>query len=260
MQEGGFGRGQGHGAGLAGIEGDRNGSRSAGTGFVGQFEGQRPFDRLILMVPQGDADFEVGFLKGFSVQVGDDEDIFDADGPGRVQGDGTDDAHALVDRTGIPVDEAEVQVAGPGTLEPDFEGVPALQQGRDVIDISAEGTEGGIRRGDLLAVEEDVGTVVQSVEDQVRVGTLGGGESGFVDPGVVEDGFVYIGIVAADHQVFAEIPGLVQDTGDGRRDRSGIAFFAGGAAEGPAFVQGKGVTRLEKDARIRRTSGQDQGE
>ena len=214
----------------------------------------------VFVVAQGDADFQVRFGEGLRIQVRNDEDILDADGAGRMEADRADDAHAFVQRARVPVHEAEVQVAALGALQADFEAVALFQQGSDIIDILAERTEGGVGRSDLFPVEEDVGPVVQSVEDEVGMRALGGDELRLVDPGVVEDRLVHFGVVPADEQVISEITGFFQDAGDGRGDRGYIDFLAPGTAEFPVRIESEGLSGLEDKARVAGTGNGCEGD
>ena len=231
-----FGR-QGHGRDRVGGHDGRHLER---TGIL-QVQVQECFDRMVFAVAQLDADFQVRLLAFGGLQLRDDEHVLDGKGARGVQGYRTDQAHALVERTGIPVHEAEVQVAPLRPAKPDFQLVAAVQQVLHVVAHAAEDAEGRVGRRDLRSVEEDVCAVVDAVEDQFGVLSLGRFriELRPIDPFVVEHRLVGFGIVAGNEEVVAVIAGGIQGTGHGGRNDSGDVFRTAGPAQFPSFAQGK---------------------
>jgi hypothetical protein len=139
----------------------------------------------------------------------------------RPEPDLTPDAHAGIGRLGVPVDETDGEIALPRRKDLDGQDVPVSRLRRPgyVDHEAAERAEslGGV--SDLLAVEPDVGPVIDAVELQPDVACAGpGGDDEFppVPPGDLErlgrDGFQ----VLADEDVGVSV---VLD--EGPHDRRG---------------------------------------
>src|SRR5689334_10973779 len=76
------------------------------------------------------------------------------------------EAHAFVRRQRIPIDEGDGQIAGLGREDLDRERVVVAGFGRGG-DVEREQTPGArqlVRRGDLLAVQPDVGAEIDAIE------------------------------------------------------------------------------------------------
>ena len=134
---------------------------------IDEAQEQSAFDRQVLLVPQRHADREVGRFEVFHVKLGHNVDVLDGEGARGVQSNGTDDAHAFIQGAGVPVHVTVVQIPLLRAAELDFQHVLAFQQLRHVEGAADERTVGGVRRRDLLPVQEDVGVIVQAVEDKL---------------------------------------------------------------------------------------------
>ena len=154
-----------------------------------------------------------------------------------MQGDRAGDAHRLVQRTGVPVHEADVQVALLRAAQLDFQLVARLQQARHVKLPPDEHAEGRVRGSELFPVQEDVGIIVQAVEHEFGVLALARlpGEDGAVGPGIVEDRLVHFLVVPRFQQALAEVSGVGQGAGHGGRRLGGERFGRALAAEGPSL-------------------------
>ena len=223
---------------VAGGEGNRH-----ADGIVPEIQDDFRVDRTVLLVLQTNADAKVGRLEALDVQVRDDIHILDGHGARGVQGDGAGDAHRLVQRTGVPVHEADVQVALLRAAQLDFQLVARLQQARHVKLPPDEHAEGRVRGSELLPVQEDVGIVVQAVEHEFGVLALARlpGEDGGIGPGIVEDRLVHFLVIPADQEVFAEVSGVGQGAGHGGRRLGGERFGRALAAEGPSLGENLAV-------------------
>ena len=194
----------------------------------------RGVDGGVGAVDEGGLDGEGGLGEVLRVDFGDDEEVLDLDVRGLDQLDAADDAHALVDGTGVPVGIAGVEALGRGLVDRHLEGVEALLgEGRDVKLADGEEAVGRVRRGDERAVEPDVGGIAQAVEAQDLAQALGGVETGREDPGAVELGLVDGEVPVLVEDVRAEDTGFVEGAGDGRRHRHVVGLFVSLAMHRP---------------------------
>ena len=219
MQEGSLSRSQGNILRFSGSEGHRDGSVPS---F--EFQAQDGLHWPAFPVAQSHADFQVGRSESLHIQVRDDIDILDGHGPRRVQGDGTDDAHALVQRPGIPVHETDVQVPFLRPAKLDFQFVIGFQKSGYIVGMTDENAGGRVGRSDLLSVQENIGIIAQAVEYKFRVLPMGrfAGKGGPVGPNLVEDALVHLLIVPPFQQVLAEKAIVIQGSRHCRGNRGGI--------------------------------------
>ena len=224
---------------LPGAEDHRDGSRATGS----EAQHQGGLNRPVLLVAEGNAYREIRRCETLSVQVRNHIYILYGHCARSVKGDRSDYAHALVQGTGIPVHETDVEVPFLRPEQPDFQLVIGLQEIRDIVLAPDEHTEGRIGRSYLPAVQEDIRIVVQTVEDKLRMLSLrrltrkGGG----IAPDSVEYRLVDFFIVAANEEVFPEEARLVQAAGHGGRNRRLDGNTVAG--DSPARIKRSPVTR-----------------
>ena len=224
---------------LPGAEDHGDGSRTTGS----EAKHQGDLNRPILLVAKGHAYRKIRRCETLSVQVRNDIYILYGHCTRSVQGDRSDYAHALVQRTGIPVHETDVEVPLLRPAQPDFQFVIGLQEIRDIVLAPDEYAEGRIGRGYLSAVQEDIRIVVQTVEDKLRMLSLRrlAREGRGIAPDSVEYRLVHPFVIAANEEVFPEEARLVQAAGHGGRNRR----FDGNtiAGDSPARIKRSPVTR-----------------
>ena len=255
MQDIGLGRGQDELFQVAGREGNRHTDRA-----VPKIQDDFRVDGTALLVLQTHAHAEVGRLEVFHVQVGDDIHVLDGHGTGGVQGDRAGDAHRLVQRAGVPVHEADVQVALLRAAQLDFQPVASLQQVRHVILPLDEHAEGRVRGSELVPVQEDVGIVVQAVEHEFGVLALARlpGKIGGIGPGIVKDGFVHFLVIPRLQQAFAEVTGVSEGAGHRGGRLGGERFGRALAGEGPSLGENVAVPGRNRILRAARCHGHGQ--
>jgi hypothetical protein len=134
------------------------------------------------------ADGELGAAGG---EVGGDGGVADGHGSGGGDPDVAPEAHVLVGRLRVPIDEGDGEVVGLGGEDLDGEGVgfAGLDGGGDVELKEPPGTGEFIGGCDRVAVEPDVGTKIDAVEtepDGLALKTGGDLECGAEPPGLAE--------------------------------------------------------------------------
>src|SRR5262249_37585008 len=147
---------------------------------------QDAFDGRIERVDNLRADGEVG---GVGSEVRDDARISDRGRAGSSDPNVAPDAHELIGRQRVPIDEGDAQVAGRGREDLDGERVVAgLDGGGDVEREQTPRARDLLRIGDLLTVEPDIGAEVDAVEaepDDLAV-VIRQREGGAEPPGLAE--------------------------------------------------------------------------
>ena len=176
------------------------------------------FDGGGAVVHEGHFRSEGSFLEVFDIHFRLDEDVCDPDVRRADKLHLAPDSHAFVHGTRVPVHIAVVQ-ALLGSLEhAHLEDVAGFRNLGDVVFADAEHTDGGVRRGDLLAVHPDVCGVSYAFEAKDVVEALLGFESGGVYPRRIENALVNRKISVLLEDVLAEDSGFVQRTCDCARD------------------------------------------
>ena len=215
------------------------------TSFISAFHGA--LDSLFAQVHQGDLG-----LKGCLGEIGRiydglHEDVLHLNVRGGDEGDGTDDAHALVHGTGVPVHVAGVEVSLLRTAEGDLEGVAGLDGTGDVEFPDGVGAEGFIGLGDDLSVELNVGVVVETFEAEYVTKGRAGLELGGKYPGAVEDALVD-GLVAVFVQdIGTKVTGFIEHAGHGAGHLSFVHSVVSLALERPVFEGACPCVHAQKD-------------
>ena len=141
--------------------------------FDPTFEGAR--DVRVGVIHELRRDREPGFLESLEVELGDDERILDGDSAGGPDADLPEEAHVVVRRRRIPVDEADRRLAL--LRRDDLDGQDVLLRRLDVRgDVDREAPEGAVGRrrvGHFFPVEPDIGPVVDAVELEPRLDETG---------------------------------------------------------------------------------------
>ena len=214
-------------------------------------------DGTVLRIPQAHAHAKIGSLEGLHIQVRNDVHVLDGNGACGVQGDRTDDAHRLVQRTGVPVHEADVQVALLRAAQLDFQLVAAFQLARHVIGAADEDAEGRVRGGELFPVQEDVCIIIQAVEHEFGVLALARlpGKDGGIGPGIVKDRLVHFLVIARLQQAFAEVSGVGQGARHRGRRLGGEFVGRALAGKGPSLGEDLAVPGRDRILRAARCHG-----
>ena len=194
---------------------------------------ERALDRLGAAVHKRCFHEEGGVGKILDVDHGLHKEVLDLDIRRGDEGDGAKDAHALVHRTGVPVNITVVEGLLGGLKNTHLEGVAALDLARNVKFTDDEGTNSCVRACQKLAVEPDVCAVAKAVEAKDVFAAGVGLELCSIDPGAVKLGFVYFLVVFPGIDVLSKQTGLVEGSGHSAGDGDFYAFGRTLAGKGP---------------------------
>ena len=200
----------------------------------------------VRQVGEHGADGQVGGGEVF-LHLRTDEPVAHPDVAGDGEGHVAPKAHAFVDRTGVPVYVAHVEIALMGPFQRDFQFVGPLDAVGHVERVAVEDAESGVFCPEFRAVEADVGGIADAVEleEDVLPGHAFSGELFRVGPGLVERGFVDLPVVVVQEVFVGDDAVGVEDAGHGRRDRGVVRLSSFRALQCPAVGKGGLVARLD---------------